>query len=191
VLDDLFFDTLDEFFQDQYGISCDACESLEKIQEYLNYLDVVFSQQAQPSNPAPLIETMVWESRQDMLELSNLEWFGSFVACVVEHHRTSIASHVDIIQGHNLCFQDFESYTTIRVGNVGGKFMQLKIEFAKDTYIPSILKTNPYLENVTIATSIHLEFVNDVFSYHKESSLEQTPRNLITVLMECERKPFV
>jgi len=74
----------------------------------------------------------------------------------------------------------------MHVGNVGRDFIQLIVEFAKDTYILGTLRVTPYMENIIMATAIHIAFVNDVFSYHKGSTLEQNPCNLITVLMECE-----
>lgn len=191
LLDDIFFDTPSEILDNQYGIPHDAHRNPQSIQEYLDHLDAIFSQQVQPNNPASLIETIVWETGQYTLGLTNPEWFNHYVAVVVEHHHASVASHVDIVQGHNSCFQDVESYAVMRVGNVGGKFIQMMIELANDSYIPSILRADPYFEKLTTATSIHIGFVNDIFSYHKESLLEQNPRNLITVLMECEGKPFV
>jgi len=191
LLDDLFLDTPNEFHQDQYGVSLSSCGSPQKIQEYLEHLDGVYSQQIQPSNPTPLIETLMWESGQKMLELSNPEGFGHYVTKIVEHHRGSVASYVDILQGRNLYFKDLESYAIMRVRNIGANFVQLAVEFANDSYIPGILRTTPYFENVTTTTAIHLAFVNDVFSYNKESSFEQNPRNLITVLLEIEGKPFV
>jgi len=191
LLDDFFFDTPDEFCHDEYGISRDARESPQKIQEYLDHLDLVYSQEKQPSNPVPLIETLMWESGRDMLELSNPKWFRNFVAGMMECHRTSVASHVDNVQGHNLCFNNLESYIVMRAGNGGGPHVQMLLEFANNSYIPGKLKATPYFKNVTMATSIYVGILNDVFSYHKESLIEQNPRNLITVLMECEGKPFV
>jgi len=79
----------------------------------------------------------------------------------------------------------------MRTRNIGAYFVELAVEFAKDSYIPSTMRANPYLENMTTVIASHLAFVNDIFSYHKESSIEQNPRNLITVLMESEGKPFV
>jgi len=192
LIDDLFFDTPaeSEFLQDQYGVSRSACASPEKTQEYLDHLDAVFKQQVQPSNPTPLIETMMWEVGRDTLELSNREWFNHYVICVMQCHRASVDSQADIVQGRNLWFQDLESYIVMRIGNVGGRFVQMLVEIAIDNYIPSALRANPYLENLTSTVCIHIGFSNDVFSYHKESMLEQNPRNLITVLMECEGKPF-
>lgn len=191
LLDDLFFDTPDEFSQDQYGVNLSTCGSPKKIQEYFDHLDAIFGQQVQPRNPAPLIETMVWELGRDMLELSNLEWFNHYVARTAEHHRGSVASYADILQGQKLFFRDVESYAGMRVKNIGANFVQMAIEFANDSYIPSSLRSNPYLKIVMTTTAIHLAFVNDMFSYHKESTIEQNPRNLITVLLECEGKPFV
>nr|APB88776.1 terpene synthase 3 [Pseudotaxiphyllum elegans] len=191
LVDDLFFDTPSEFLQEQYGISRDARESPQKIREYIDHLDAIFGQQVQPSNPAPLIETIMWEAGQYTLGLSNPEWFEVYVADLVEHHRSGSASEVDILQGRNLYFQDLESYADMRGANVGGKFIQMMVEFGNDTYVPSVMRASPYFEKLTAVTSIHLGLVNDVFSYHKESALEQNPRNLITLLMEWEGKPFV
>jgi len=123
--------------------------------------------------------------------LSNCEWFNQYVAAVVEHHHSGATSHAEILQGHNFYFHDLETYTIMRAANVGGKFVQTAIEFANDSYIPSTLKATPYFENVTTIASIHIGLANDLCSYHKESLIEQNPRNLITVLMECEGKPFV
>jgi len=126
-----------------------------------------------------------------MFGLSNPEWFNHYAACVMEYYRSSVDSHEDIVQGHNLCVQDLDSYIDMRIGNSGGRFVQMLVEFASDTYIPSVLRANPYVKDLTTTTCIHLAFANDVVSYHKESKLEQNPRNLITVLMESEGgKPF-
>jgi len=190
LLDDLFFDTPNEFRLDQYGVTQSACGDPQKVKEYLDHLDAVFSQQVQPSTPTPLIETLMKESGRDLLRLSNPEWFRIHTANIVEHHHSGASSYADIVEGHNTCFKDVESYAVMRAANVGGKFVQSAIEFANDSYIPSSLRTTPYFENLTKITSIQIGFANDVLSYHKESSIEQNPRNLITVLMECEGKPF-
>jgi len=58
--------------------------------------------------------------------------------------------------------------------NVAGKLTQLMIEFANDSYILDILKANPYFENLNMASSIHIGFVNHLFSYHMESMCGRT-----------------
>jgi len=188
LLDDIFFDSPDEFIQEQYGINPSIGKSPEKIQEYFAHLDALYSQQALPGTPA--IENIVWEAGRDTLALSSPEWFKNYNECVQEHHRVCGGSHADIVQGRNSNFQDLDLYTGIRGGNFGGRLVQMQIEFASNTYIPDALRVTPYLVNVTKAASIHMGFSNDVFSYHKESTSEYNPRNLITLLMKREGKPF-
>ncbi|KAG0629579.1 hypothetical protein M758_1G114300 [Ceratodon purpureus] len=186
LLDDLFIDSPNPFLLDQYGIDRSACETPEAMLLYFDHLDAVFSQQHAPRN---LIETMMWESGRDILSLSNQDWFDCFVQAVMEHRHVSVASHADLVSGRTGCFGDLASYTKMRAGNMGGEFIQLMIEFANNSYIPTEMRSIEFLQKVTSTTSVHLGYTNDVYSYHKESSLEANPRNLITVLMECEGKP--
>lgn len=188
LLDDIFFDSPDAFLLEQYGINRSIGESPAKIQEYFALLDAIYSQQALPGTAA--IENIVWEAGRDTLALSNPEWFRIYNECVLEHHRVCGGSHADIVEGRNSNFQDLDLYTGIRGGNFGGRLVQMQIEFASNTYIPDALRANPYLVNVTRASSIHMGFSNDVFSYHKESTSEHNPRNLITLLMKRDGKPF-
>lgn len=191
VLDDIFFDMREDFLLEQYGVSRDLLRSLESIEEYINYLGAVLGQQVQPRRGAPLIETMVSELGQIMMERSNPEWFRTWIEYFLDCQRACIASEADIVQGRTLYFQDLESYTVMRAANVAGKLTQVMIEFAFDSYIPGILRVDPYFEKLTTACSIHIGFINDVFSYHRESTKELNPRNLISVLMEVEGMPFV
>lgn len=193
LLDDLFIDNPVEFLLDQYGIDRSiALGSPHHIKESLDHLNAVFGQQKPPHNPASLIEVIMGEMGREMLHLSNPEWFNTFAESVVEHHHTSVASLADVVADHNLsCIQDLESYTIMRAGNVGGKSVQLLTEFASNTYIPKAMRSHPFMLKITAAASAHIGFANDVYSYHKESSQEGNPRNLITVLMESQGKSLL
>jgi hypothetical protein len=191
LLDDLLFDDPDENLFEPYGIDRSVLSSPEKIREYLDHLAAVFGQQKSPRSPATLIETLMCEVGRDMLALSNPEWFEANLHLLYEYFHVSVAGHSDIVTGHNSYFQDLQSYTDMRAVIAGGKYILILTEFASDTYIPTVMRSDPYMQKMEIAAATHLAFANDVFSYHKESTVEENPRNLVTVLMACEGKSFV
>lgn len=193
LVDDIFFDDA-EASQDlvaEYGIDPNANESPETIQAYLSHLSALFGQEKPLSSTATVMDTMMWELGRDILAQSNPEWFALFVDCINEHYRITVSSHADIVEGHRACFQSLEAYTAMRLANGGGKFIELLVEFSNDSYIPSALRSDPYLQAVIVPTAIYIAFVNDIYSYHKESSQEGNPRNLISMLMNAEGKSFV
>lgn len=187
LIDDLFFDNPDAQLLDQYGIDRVAYESNQKMQEYLDHLMTVFGQKLSPASP---METMMWEVGREIQALSDPEWFQKYIDCVVEYCHESVASNVDLDAGQS-CLQSVKSYIAMRALNGGGSFVQMLMEFATDAYIPTAMRSDPYLKKVTSAATVYVAIVNDVFSYHKESTVEENPRNLVTVLMDAERKTFV
>ena len=186
LVDDLFIDKPDPLLLDQYGIDRSACETPEAMLLYVDHLDAVFSQQHPPRTR---MEFIMWESGRDILSLSNQDWFDCYVQALKEHWHVSVASHADLVAGRDDCFKSVALYTAMRAENVAGEVVQFFTEFASNTYISKAMRSNEFVQKVTDATSIHIGYANDVVSYHKESSLEANPRNLITVLMECEGKP--
>ena len=192
-LDDIFIDSPDQKFTlDESGIDRSARDSPLQTKAYLDYLNAIFGQQLKPSQDlATPMERMVWELGHDMLQLSHPEWFRTFVESVVEHHTASVASVADFAGGHYTSLQGLESYSHMRAGNVGGKMVQLLTEFASNTYLPKEMRSHQIMELISNAATMHLAFVNDIYSYHKESKQEGNPRNVITVLMKSEGKSFV
>ncbi|KAG0597868.1 hypothetical protein M758_12G026700 [Ceratodon purpureus] len=193
VLDDLFIDSPNDILLGQYGIAPSIRNSPDQIKEYLDkVLNEIFGQKSKPlpslANP---VEMIFWEVGHDIQRLSNAEWFNTFVEGINEWFQASISSHADIVSGHNLCVQDLRSYSRMRAGNFGGTFIQLLQEFASDCYLTEEMRSLPFMLEAKSAATMHMAFVNDIYSYHKESMQEENPRNLITVLMESEEKTFV
>ena len=199
VLDDFLFDTPNEELAMEYGIHKQVRESPKEMEEFLSHLNYIMfrrkDEELLPLDATP-IETMMWELGQDLKRMSTPDWFAAFSKSFMEHHNMCVSSHSDYIAnvredgGGSIYSQDLESYSELRYGNYGGKFMMMVLELAKDSFLPADVRQHPTMKQLSKAAAIHSAFVNDVFSYSKEIKEEQNPRNLLKVIMDSEGLSF-
>lgn len=199
ILDDFLFDTPNEELAMEYGIHKKVRESPENMAEYLGHLNYIMFRRGDtetlPPDATP-IETMMWELGQDLKRSSTPDWFAAFSESFMEHHNMCVSSHADHLNnmgadgGGSLYSQDLDSYSKLRYGNYGGKFMMMVLEFAKDSFLPADVRQHPTMKRLSKTAAIHSAFVNDVFSYSKEITEEENPRNLIKVIMDSEGLSF-
>lgn len=55
------------------------------------------------------------------------------------------------------------------VGNVGGKSVQLLMEFVSNIYILKVMWLYLFMLKIIVVVSVYIGFVNDVYLYYKES----------------------
>lgn len=194
LIDDMFYDTQHTqrlFLADEFGIDRSVYESPSRIQECCDHIMAVFAQEKPIPRQAPAIEVIMGELGHHMLELSNPEWFGAFVAKYRLYLRSCVDTQADFASGQHECVQNLDLYSAMRVANVGGEFIQLLVEFVQNSFLPSEVRELPFMQKLTHTTSVHLGFANDVYSFHKEYTQEESvnPRNLVILLMETEGLP--
>ena len=88
--------------------------------------------------------------------------------------------------GNDVDLKDVDSYVRMRVDNFAGPMICTLTEFANNVYVPEDLRPEPWAKEVVKSASSHLMLINDIYSYHKESTQELQPINLIIVLMKTE-----
>jgi hypothetical protein len=86
--------------------------------------------------------------------------------------------------------KDVDSYIRMRVENIAGPMICTLTEFANNAYVPEELRSEPWAKEVVKSATSHIMLINDMSSYHKESTHKDQPRNLITVLMKTEGMSF-
>lgn len=201
ILDDFLFDTPNEELALEYGIHRKVRESPKEMEEYLSHLNYMMFRRSDeelvPPVDATPMETMMWELGQELKRMSTPDWFAAFSESFMEHHNMCVSSHADHINnvlredgGGSVYSQDVESYSKLRYGNYGGKFMMMVLELAKDSFLPADVRQHPTMKQLSKAAAIHSAFVNDVFSYSKEITEEENPRNLLKVIMDSEGLPL-
>ena len=187
VIDDFLFDRPDEaLLANEYGISSSIRESPQKVAEFLEKMNVIIKQENPPVDPTP-IERMWWESGRDFRRLAPSEWCKAFFDTLVAHYKVLVASLIDSANDR-IFSQDLDSYTQTRLDDCGCQMLDVVLEFSNAEFLPHEVREQATMIKLRDIATIQMGFVNDIFSYPKESVSEENgnSRNLIKVLMESE-----
>ena len=186
IVSDILFDKQDGLLLEKLGIDPNILSSPELIREYLHSLEVLLCQEDPPQTPDQ-VQKMIWKLGCDFRELSNPEWLDLFSGALHDFFNENYEGYCADLVGDLTNITDLEAFTEMRTRTTGGLIATLSVEFCNEVFLPIEVREHSAVQQLTRASRRYVAYVNDIFSFSKESIHEpHNSYNLIKVLMQSE-----
>jgi hypothetical protein len=187
IVDDILLDKQDGLLLEKLGIDPNILGSPELIREYLHSLEVLVCQENPPQSP-DRIQEVFWKLGCDFRKLSNPEWLDLFSGALHDFFNANYEGYCARLVGDRTnIITDLEALTQMRTQGTGGRLASLSVEFCNEVFLPIEVREHSAVQQLTRASWRYTAYVNDIFSFSKESIHEpHNSYNLIKMLMESE-----
>jgi hypothetical protein len=187
LVDDILFDKQDGLLLEKLGIDPNILGSPELIREYLHSLEVLVRQENPPQSP-DRIQEVFWKLGCDFRKLSNPEWLDLFPGALHVFFNANYEGYcAGLVGDRTNIITDLEAFTQMCMPTTGGLLATLSVELCNDVFLPIEVREHPAVQQLTRASWRYTAYVNDIFSFSKESIHEpHNSYNLIKVLMQSE-----